>query len=358
MLDGIGVTVSLLIGRLPRRQKEGIQKALRDGTAQVVIGTHALLEETVKFHRLGLVVIDEQHRFGVVQRARLRSKGAMPDVLVMTATPIPRSLAMMLYGDLDLSLIDEQPPGRGKIVTRRVGDASRERTYHFINDQLDRGRQCYYVCPLIEESEKIDLAAAEKTYQALSRGPFGRRRMALIHGRIKGDEKERIMTAFRAGELDVLVATTVIEVGIDVPNATVMVVEHAERVGLAQLHQLRGRVGRGSERSYCILMAGRGLTPEASRRLDIFERESDGFVIAEEDLQMRGPGELFGTKQHGLPRLRIADIRRDAELLAAARSEAFGLVERDPRLERAEHIGIAGQFAARHRAGLDLAVVG
>jgi ATP-dependent DNA helicase RecG len=286
----------------------------------------------VKFDRLGLAIIDEQHRFGVMQRSTLTSKGYEPDVLVMTATPIPRTLALTVYGDLDVSVIDEMPPGRSPIITRLYFESRRREAYQFIESELQKGRQAYVVYPLVEETEKSDLKAATEMAAHLQADVFTKWKVGLLHGRMKSDEKERVMTSFKAGAIHLLVSTTVIEVGVDVPNAAIMVIEHPERFGLAQLHQLRGRVGRGEQQSYCILMGPRMFAEEARERLNAFSRTNDGFLIAEEDLRMRGPGEFFGTRQSGLPDLRAANIIRDADLLEKARTEAFDLVRNDPTL--------------------------
>jgi ATP-dependent DNA helicase RecG len=289
-----------------------------------------VLEEDVEFRKLGLVIIDEQHRFGVMQRLNMMKKGTRPHTLVMTATPIPRTLAMTLYGDLDVSVIDELPPNRLPIATRRVPEVERTSAHKFISDQVQQGRQAYVVCPLVEESEKTDLRAAQETYEHLSKTVFPGLRVGLLHGRLKSVEKEEVMARFAANETQILVATTVIEVGVDVPNASVMMVEHAERFGLAQLHQLRGRIGRGSSRSTCLLIHGRRMTDEAEARLQCMVETTNGFKIAEKDLEIRGPGEFFGTKQSGLPVLRAANLIRDRELLELARSEALNYVEHPP----------------------------
>jgi ATP-dependent DNA helicase RecG len=282
-----------------------------------------------------LVIIDEQHRFGVMQRFHLMRKGSYPHTLVMTATPIPRTLAMTLYGDLDVSTIDELPPNRSPIVTRTVTDTERQRAYAFVREQIEQGRpQVYVVCPLIEESEKIDLRAAEKTFEHLSQEVFPNLRVGLLHGRLRGAEKEEAMARFTSGEMQILVSTTVIEVGVDVPNASVMIVEHAERFGLAQLHQLRGRIGRGRAQSYCLLMCSKSLTEEAEQRLRCMVETTDGFKIAEKDLEIRGPGEFFGTRQSGLPSLRVANLIRDHDILEAARREAINYVEHPPSEEK------------------------
>ncbi len=334
MAEPLGVTVRSLTGSRRKKEKEAILSEIESGSAQIVVGTHALIEEQVKFKRLGLAVIDEQHRFGVMQRSTLTSKGYEPDVLVMTATPIPRTLALTVYGDLDVSVIDEMPPGRRPVSTRLYFENKRREADQFIENELKNGRQGYVVYPLVEESEKVDLKAATEMAAHLQKDIVPKWKIGLLHGRMKADEKESVMAAFKSGETQILVSTTVIEVGVDVPNATVMVIEHPERFGLAQLHQLRGRVGRGGHQSSCILMGPRMFAEEARERLLAFSRTNDGFKIAEEDLRLRGPGEFFGTRQSGLPDLRAANIIRDADLLEKARAEAFELVHRDPNLLR------------------------
>ncbi|MCL4424726.1 MAG: ATP-dependent DNA helicase RecG [Firmicutes bacterium] len=338
LLSPLGITVGFLTGSLGRAERIRRLETIRSGELKIVVGTQALIQEGVEFARLSLVVTDEQHRFGVQQRALLRAKGYSPDVLVMTATPIPRTLSMTLYGDLDVSILDEMPPGRGPVETYWRRASARKKAYRFLHDQVKAGRQGYVVCPLIEESERLQAEAATDLAIRL-RSEFPDLRIGLLHGRMRTEEKEETMEAFRQGHLGVLVSTTVIEVGVDVPNATVMVVEGANRFGLAQLHQLRGRVGRGREKSYCILLA-EGLTEEGRRRLEVMQETGDGFAIAEEDLKLRGPGEFFGTRQHGLPDLRVADPIRDLPLLDLARQEAFRLIERDPNLTSPEHRAI------------------
>jgi ATP-dependent DNA helicase RecG len=327
MLRGRGTPVGLLTAGVQGAPRRQVLRGLRSGAIPILVGTHALIEEEVQFASLRLVVIDEQHRFGVAQRARLRAKGARPDVLVMTATPIPRSLALTVYGDLDLSIIDEMPPGRRPIRTVLRGDASRPRVYEFLRDQVARGRQAYVVYPLVEESERLALRAATAMAETLRREVFPKLVVGLLHGRMKPEERDAVMAGFAAGRTPILVSTTVIEVGIDVPNATVMVVEQAERFGLSQLHQLRGRVGRGAHNSFCILMTGEEVSEEARRRLQVMCDTQDGFVIARRDLEMRGPGEFLGTRQSGIPDLRIGDILRDQEILEDARREAQRTVQ-------------------------------
>ena len=322
----LGYVVAPLVGSMPARAKRQVKKLLAEGQIQVVVGTHALLEEDVAFHRLGLVIIDEQHRFGVMQRLRLMEKAAGPDVLVMTATPIPRTLALTLYGDLDTSILDELPPGRKPVKTYHVTEDRIEQVYSFLAREIEKGRQAYVVYPVIEESEAAALKAAEKMYRHLRDTVFPGVQVGLLHGRLSAEEKEAVMSAFKDGQIRILVSTTVIEVGVDVPNATVMVIEQAERFGLAQLHQLRGRVGRGAEQSYCILVTGK-LTEAAQERIRTLVESSDGFEIAEMDLRLRGPGEFFGTRQSGLPAFRLANILRDQEILELARSEAEAFVE-------------------------------
>ena len=325
MLKGHPYRVHALTGAMTAAERRPLLRSLEDGYVHILVGTHALIQDKVQFRNLGLVVIDEQHRFGVVQRAALREKGkggVAPDVLVMTATPIPRSLALTVYGDLDLSVIDELPPGRRPIRTHLRSEGSRAKVHEFIRKEVAAGRQAYIVLPLVESTEKSDLRAAVDMAAELSRGAFRDLTVGLIHGRLSPDEREEAMRRFVGGEIQVLVGTTVIEVGIDVPNASVMVVEHAERFGLSQLHQLRGRVGRGAHDSHCILMHSDALTEEATQRLKVLEESSDGFRIAEKDLEFRGPGEFLGTRQSGLPEIRIGNIIRDAALLEMARGEA------------------------------------
>ncbi|MDQ7787478.1 MAG: ATP-dependent DNA helicase RecG [Thermodesulfovibrionales bacterium] len=327
-LEHLGLKVCLLTGS----RKEKPLDVITSGEADIVIGTHALIQEGVVFKNLGIAVIDEQHRFGVMQRALLRKKAKNPDVLVMTATPIPRTLAMTVYGDLDYSVIDELPPDRKPVTTRSFNASQKEQIYTFIRDEVRNGRQVYIVYPLIEESEKTDLRSAILGKEAFEK-VFPEFRIGLLHGRMKTPEREEVMTSFKEGGLDILVSTTVIEVGVDVPNATLMIIIHAERFGLSQLHQLRGRIGRGTHQSHCILVVYKPYTDEARRRIDIMVKTHDGFRIAEEDLDIRGPGEFFGTRQSGMPDLRIANIVRDGLLLNDARREAFALIEKDPGLE-------------------------
>jgi ATP-dependent DNA helicase RecG len=329
------LNVALLIGDINHATKQELHQNISAGDIDIVIGTHALIQKEVEFHRLGLVAIDEQHRFGVLQRSALRQKGFNPHVLVMTATPIPRTLALTLYGDLDLSVIDQLPPGRQVIKTKWLKPAQRESAYSFINRQVASGRQAFIICPLVEESEVIEARAAVAEYERLSREVFLELRLGLLHGRMSAAEKEEVMRRFRSGELNILVSTPVVEVGIDVPNATVMLVESADRFGLSQLHQFRGRVGRGQEQSYCIFLA-ENPSEVGRERLDIIEKIQDGFELAEEDLKLRGPGEFFGTRQSGLPDLRMAKLS-DMSLLELARSEAIRLFEEDPALQKPEH---------------------
>ncbi|MFH1381300.1 MAG: ATP-dependent DNA helicase RecG [Chloroflexota bacterium] len=337
------LTVALLTGDIKQSRKQILQQCLLDGKIDLLIGTHALIQEDVEFPKLGLAVVDEQHRFGVTQRSALRQKGFNPHVLVMTATPIPRTLALTLYGDLDLSVLDQLPPGRQIIKTRWLRPEQRESAYAFIRRQIAEGRQAFILCPLVEESEAIQARAAIAEYERLSREVFPDLRLGLIHGRMSAVEKDDVMRQFRAGEMHILVATPVIEVGIDIPNATVMMVESADRFGLSQLHQFRGRVGRGPEQSYCMLLAEH--PSEIGReRLDIIEKVHDGFKLAEEDLRLRGPGEFFGTRQSGLPDLRMAKLS-DVAILELARNEATRLFEEDPNLKKPEHALLIKELA-------------
>jgi ATP-dependent DNA helicase RecG len=333
--------VELLIGSLKPAEKRQLHAAIANAEIHACIGTHALIQENVSFKNLGLAIIDEQHRFGVMQRASLRDRGLNPDVLVMTATPIPRSLAMTVYGDLDVSIIDEMPPGRTPIVTKIFADNADDRkaVKHLLTQELRAGRQVYIVYPLVEESEKLDLRDATRRYEYLRDQVFPRFSVGLLHGRMKPEEKEKVMRGFVSGEIKILVSTTVVEVGVDVPNASVMVIEHAERFGLSQLHQLRGRVGRGAEQSYCVLLATDKQTEVARERLGIMEETNDGFKIAEKDLEIRGPGEIMGTRQAGLPEFRVANLVRDLDILQAARKEAeFYVNARSTSREAAELI--------------------
>jgi ATP-dependent DNA helicase RecG len=319
--------VDMLTGRTPGLHKHTLLSHIERGSTHLVVGTHALVEEKIKFHKLGLVVIDEQHRFGVAQRAALRAKGLRPDVLLMTATPIPRTLALTDYSELDVSKIPDLPPGRKPVRTWVKPESRRDEVYQLIREQLDSGRQAYIVYPLIEESEKIDLKSATEMADHLQTDVFPEFRVALLHGRMKDDVKARVMHAFVTGQLHILVSTTVVEVGVDVPNASVMVVEHAERFGLSQLHQLRGRIGRGSWESHCVLLYQAPWTDDARERLKAMAGTNDGFAIAERDLELRGPGDFFGTRQSGLPKLRTGDLVRDRDIMEDAHREARGLVE-------------------------------
>jgi len=358
LLAPLGLPVALLTSAVTGRQRAARLRAAVAGELACVVGTHALVQEGVEFRRLGLTVVDEQHRFGVEQRARLRAKGEHPDLLVMTATPIPRTLALTLYGDLDVSLLDELPPGRRPVVTVARTDAKRPEIYAFIREQIAAGRQAYVLYPLVEESAALDLKAATEMAERLQAEVFPDLTVGLLHGRLRPAEKEAVMRRFKAGDIHVLVSTTVIEVGIDVPNASVMLVEHAERFGLSQLHQLRGRVGRGPWKSYCILLTGGHAGDEARQRIAAMIETNDGFRIAEADLRLRGPGEFFGTRQSGLPQFRVADLVRDAALLEEARQEALGILAADPELREPAHRGLRHALLARWRGKLDLASVG
>ncbi len=339
---GRPVRVGLLIGDIRQGVKREVHRQIAEGAIDIVVGTQALIQKEVEFRDLALIVVDEQHRFGVMQRAALRQKGASPHLLVMTATPIPRTLALTLYGDLDVSVLDEMPPGRIPIVTMWVKPDQRKKAYEFVREQVQMGRQAFVICPLVEESEALQTRAATKEYERLSDDVFPDLRLGLLHGRLNSGEKDEVMDAFRRGDLDILVSTAVVEVGIDIPNATVMMIEGAERFGLSQLHQFRGRVGRGREKSYCLLLADNP-SEEAQERLDLMTRTRDGFKLAEEDLRLRGPGEFFGTRQSGLPDLRMARLT-DTKLLTMAREEAERAMESDPYLELPEHRGLVAEL--------------
>ncbi|HLF19947.1 MAG TPA: ATP-dependent DNA helicase RecG, partial [Bacteroidota bacterium] len=373
-LKTLPLNVRLLIGGQKKKLREDVLEDIQRGSASIVVGTHALIEENVVFANLGLAVIDEQHRFGVVQRAALRGKGYNPDVLVMTATPIPRTLAMTIYGDLDVSIIDEMPAHRKPIKTAVRMEHQKQKVYDFVKEEVKRGKQAYIVFPLIEESEKLDLKAATKEFEHLQKVVFPGLNLGLIHGRMKTEEKDEVMSKFKSGAIQALVATTVIEVGIDIPNATILIIENAERFGLSQLHQLRGRVGRGADQSYCVLIADYGWFDAHSKGKDLFalqeEKEtarvrletmvetSDGFKIAEVDLKLRGPGEFFGTRQSGLPGFRLASLVDDAELLQLARKEAFALVEKDPQLRSPSNASVRKHFETNYKEIFDMGKVG
>jgi len=370
MLQALGLRTILMRGGEKTSVKKAQAEGLVSGNIQVAIGTHALIQQGVRFKNLGLAVIDEQHRFGVLQRKTLIDKGYKPDLLVLTATPIPRTLAMTVYGDLDVSVIDVLPPGRKPVRTFLFHETQRRRAYQIVRDELRAERQAYVVYPLVEESEKTDLQAAIQGAEQLQNGELSEFRVGLLHGRMKAAEKEAVMADFKAGTIHVLVATTVIEVGVDVPNATVILIEHAERFGLAQLHQLRGRVGRSNQQSYCLLMAqnlGRGRTllgrrpigseesvSSARERLEALVRSNDGFVIAEDDLRIRGPGEFFGLRQWGMPEFRVANLVRDGDLLQQAREEAFSLLKSDPRLKEPAHRGLREAMLRKWEKKLEL----
>ncbi|MEK6553704.1 MAG: ATP-dependent DNA helicase RecG [Bdellovibrionota bacterium] len=342
LTETLGIEVELITGRLKTKEYKAAVERVKSGEAMICVGTHALIEESVEFKNLGLVIVDEQHRFGVEQRNKLK-KNNSPHFLVMTATPIPRTLAMTVYGDLDVSIIDELPPGRSPIVTRKVFPTAREKVFGFMREQISKGRQAYVIYPLVEESEKIDLKNAVEEFEVLQ-AKFPEFKLGLLHGRMKGEEKEAVMADFRDGKTQILISTTVVEVGVDVPNATIMVIEHAERFGLSQLHQLRGRVGRGEHKSYCVLMLGYAMSEEALKRAEVIVSTTDGFKISEADLELRGPGEFLGRRQSGLPGFKMANLVRDIKILKEARDAAHELLARDPYLTKNEHALIKEQF--------------
>lgn len=344
----LGLDVRLLVNGMDKSDRDRIREEIRRGDADIVIGTHSLFQEGVEYADLGLVVIDEQHKFGVEQRKALLMKGKMPDTLVMTATPIPRSLALTVYGDMDVSLLKAKPLERGDVATYWVGEEKRKPVYDFIRAEIKDGRQAFIVYPRIKDDGGSDLLAAEEMYKELKSGVFKDLKVALVHGRMKPEEKNKVMESFLSKKFDILAATTVIEVGVDVPNVTVMLVEHADRYGLAQLHQLRGRIGRGKHQSYCILM-GEAKTEESRERLNTMMETDDGFKIAEKDLDLRGPGEFLGTRQSGLPELRFGNIIRDFKIMEEAREEAFSLVKDDPSLSDERHFGIRQAIAERFK---------
>jgi ATP-dependent DNA helicase RecG len=364
----LGVPIALLTGSMPAKARKAIVDEVKDGRIAFVIGTHAVIQENVRVPRLGLGLIDEQHRFGVMQRMALQKLAAWrgsgadalaePDILLMSATPIPRSLAMVLYGDLEISWLNELPPGRTPVETRLIRSSARARAYDLVCDEVRKGRQAYVVYPLVEASEKLEVRDATSMAAELSQGVFKDCRVALIHGRMSAAERDETMRRFKEGDVQILVATTVIEVGIDVSNASVMVIEHAERFGLSQLHQLRGRVGRGEHRSYCVMIHYGGNNSEALERLRVMERERDGFKIAEADLQLRGPGEMIGTRQSGLADFRIANLARDSRLLLEAREEALAWLEKDPRLSRSESRAMKAVLKHRWAGRLELGNIG
>lgn len=347
ILAPVGIRLGMLTGKTKTAERKEVLAKLAAGEIDLLIGTHALIEDGVVFEKLALVIIDEQHRFGVAQRALLKEKGQSPHFLVMTATPIPRTLAMTVYGDLEVSIIDEMPPGRSPIQTRVIYENKRPEALKFMHDQVKKGRQAYFVYPLVEESEKIDLKNAVDEFEKL-KNQFPDLKIGLMHGKMKADEKEQIMNAFRQGELQILVSTTVIEVGVDVPNANLMVVEHSERFGLSQLHQLRGRVGRGTVKSFCVLIMGRAVSEEARARTQMMEQTNDGFKIAEFDLEMRGPGEFLGTRQSGLPGFQMANLVRDVGILQDAREAAFEILKQDPHLKKPENSGLREELLRAH----------
>jgi len=358
VFEPLGIRVGFLSSGLKATERREVLEKLKSGEIDVLTGTHAVIQPDVGFKNLGLVITDEQHRFGVDQRVRLREKGMDPNILVMTATPIPRTLAVVLYGDLDVSIIDEMPPGRKSVITETLSRGRRERCYDLVEKELEDGRQAYVVTPLIDESEALDVRSAQEVYEELSERfdgdhGHGRYSVALLHGSMKQDEKDSIMEDFAAGGIDLLVATVVIEVGINVPNATVMVIENAERFGLAQMHQLRGRVGRGADQSYCYLILDGG-SEISEDRCRIMESSSDGFYIAEEDLKLRGPGDIFGTRQHGLPMLSMADLVRHGKILEHARDEALALLEEDPDLSKPEHNALKEKLTEMFGEGFSL----
>ena len=354
LLIPLKIRIELLIGSTSAKEKEKIHKKVEEGKVDIIIGTHTLIQETAKFAKLGLLIIDEQHKFGVLQRKTLRKKGLNPDVLVMTATPIPRTLALTVYGDLNISVLDEMPPGRKGITTHQIPQSQSKNIYLFIENEIKKGRQAYIVYPLVSESEKMkELKAATEMQKHLQKEVFPNLKVGLIHGQMSGDDKEKIMTDFKNKKMDILVSTTVIEVGIDISNASIMLIEDAQQFGLAQLHQLRGRIGRGEHQSYCLMFAS-PRTVEGERRIKVMTETGDGFQIAEEDLELRGPGEFFGTRQHGLPDLKIANLLKDQKLLETARQEAFAFIKKDPQLEKPEHRQIRKSLLSKFKGGLEI----
>jgi ATP-dependent DNA helicase RecG len=358
LTDKLKINVVLLTSSQPKAQKDAALVKIKNGESDIIIGTHALIQEGVDFKNLGFAVIDEQHKFGVMQRAEIKRKGENPDVLVMTATPIPRTLGLTVYGDLDISIINELPPGRKPIKTKVLHENRREDVYRIISQELEKKRQAFIVYPLVEESEKIDLLDATNMAAHLQKDIFPGYKVGLVHGRMKGAEKDAIMNKFKEGTINILVSTTVVEVGIDVPNASLIIIEHAERFGLSQLHQLRGRVGRGSADSMCILLAQYKKSDEAKQRLTVMSKTNDGFKIAEEDFNIRGPGEFLGTRQSGLPDFRVAHIGRDIKILVDARKSAFDLIDRDPELTNPEHQLLKRLLFERWKGRLELAGIG
>ncbi|MFH0840221.1 MAG: ATP-dependent DNA helicase RecG [Candidatus Omnitrophota bacterium] len=353
----LGINVRLLTGSTPDDEKEAIKDEMKRGKANIIIGTHSLIQEGVSFEKIGLLVIDEQHKFGVSERALLRKKGINADVLIMTATPIPRTLALTVYGDLDISEIRELPEGREAISTYWVEEERKDKVYKFVREEIVSGRQAYIVCPRIEESKNSDLVSAKKVYGELAEKIFPEFKTALIHGRMKSVEKEKIMKDFKKNKINILVSTTVIEVGIDIPNATVMIIENADRFGLAQLHQLRGRIGRGGHKSYCILISNPE-NEDAKKRLQAFEQMQSGFDLAEEDFSIRGPGQMFGTRQHGLPEIRFGDLKEDKAILELARKEAFGLVAKDSGLRDERNRNLRDAVIERYKGKMQFLSVG
>lgn len=343
ILKKLEIEAVLLTSSIKADERKQTLGKISSGNAQIIFGTHALIEEEIKFAKLGLVVVDEQHRFGVMQRAALVNKGINPDFLVLSATPIPRTLALTLYGDLDISILKDKPPRRGEVVTKIIKGNKKADIYTFVKKELTKGRQAFVICPLIEKSEKLDLKSVEEVYQEVIL-IFRDYSVGVIHGRLKSSERRDIMNDFRTGQLDILIATTVVEVGVDIPNASIMLIEHPERFGLAQLHQLRGRIGRGTERSHCFLFLDRYVAPETYERIAYFEKNNDGFALAQKDITLRGPGEILGKKQHGLPDLKIGDLEDDKDLLFLARDDAFSAIADDAEMKSPEFFTIRKQL--------------
>ena len=352
LFEKYNIKSELLVGSITEKKKQDMLCNIKEGNIDVIIGTHALIQDAVEFKNLGLAITDEQHRFGVKQRAVLSQKGYNPDIIVMTATPIPRTLALILYGDLDISVIDELPPGRKKIETYAIKNSMRKRAYNFVKKQVEEGRQGYIVCPLVEESEMIKVQSAIELYEELKKEYLKNIKLGLLHGKMKSKEKDRIMNMFKNKEIDVLISTTVIEVGVNVPNANIMLIENAERFGLAQLHQLRGRVGRGQYQSFCILIND-GKSKVSKERMKIMEKTNDGFIISEKDLEIRGPGEFFGTRQHGLPELKIGNIFTDMETLKMSQKIASEILKEDPLLENPQNVKLRNKVQSTFKDRID-----